>query len=83
MNYEIQESYERGHRMIGIYIHNIRSINGHTDFYGGNPFDNFSTILNGQNVLLSQIYPTYNWVRDDGYNNFSKWIESAAIAIGR
>ena len=83
VNYEIQKSYERGNGMIGIYIHNIRSINGYTDFAGGNPFDNFSITLNGQNVYLSQIYPTYDWVHDKGYNNFSKWVESAAIAVGR
>lgn len=83
VNYEIQKSHERGNGMIGIYIHNIRSINGYTDFPGGNPFDNFSTTLNGQNVYLSQIYPTYDWIHDNGYNNFSKWVESAAIAVGR
>ena len=83
VNYEIQESYERGNGMIGIYIHNIRSINGYPDVQGGNPFDNFYIPHNGQNVYLSQIYPTYDWVRDDGYNKFSKWVESAAIAVGR
>jgi hypothetical protein len=83
VNYEVQKSYERGNGMIGIYIHNIPSINGYTDFLGKNPFDNFYILYNGQNVYFSQIYPTYDWVRDDGYNNFSKWVESAAIAVGR
>lgn len=83
VNYEIQKSYERGNGMIGIYIHNITSINGYNDFSGRNPFDNFSTTLNGQNVYLSQIYPTYDWIHDNGYNNFSKWVESAAIAVGK
>ncbi len=23
---------------------------------------------------LSTWYKTYNWVKDDGYNNFSKWL---------
>ncbi len=83
VNYEIQKSYERSNGMIGIYIHNIRSINGYTDFSGRNPFDNFYITLNGQNVYFSQIYPTYDWVRDDGYNNFSKWVENAARAVGK
>jgi hypothetical protein len=83
VNYEIQKSHERGNGMIGIYIHNIRSINGYSDFPGRNPFDNFYTTLNGQNVYFSQIYPTYDWVHDNGYNNFSKWVESAAIAVGK
>ncbi len=24
---------------------------------------------------LSSNYPTYNWVKNDGYNNFAKWVE--------
>lgn len=83
VNYEVQKSHERGNGMIGIYIHNIHGINGYIDFPGRNPFDNFYITRNGQNVPLSQIYPTYDWVYDNGYNDFSKWVENAAIAVGR
>jgi len=31
-------------------------------------------------VPLSDLYPTYDWVTNDGYNNFSQWIERAAKA---
>jgi hypothetical protein len=24
---------------------------------------------------LSSIYPIYDWVEDDGYNNFADWVE--------
>lgn len=24
---------------------------------------------------LSEIYPIYDWVSNDGYNNFKKWID--------
>jgi len=28
----------------------------------------------GKFYKLSSIYPTYNWITDDGYKNFSKWV---------
>jgi hypothetical protein len=32
---------------------------------------------------MSQIFPTYDWFYNDGYNNFRKWVEDAARAAGR
>ena len=29
----------------------------------------------GKLYKLSSLYRVYNWVRNDGYNNFSKWVE--------
>jgi hypothetical protein len=29
----------------------------------------------GKNLQLSHWYRTYDWISDDGYNNFSSWIE--------
>jgi len=26
--------------------------------------------------------PTYDWVTQDGYKNFGKWVEDAAVAAG-
>jgi len=26
-------------------------------------------------IRLSTIYPIYDWVKDDGYNNFAKWVD--------
>ena len=34
-------------------------------------------------MLLSEIYPTYDWVNDDGRANMGKWIEAAAKRAGR
>ena len=34
-------------------------------------------------VRLSSIYPVYDWILDDGYNNAAGWIEQAAVAAGR
>ncbi|MDX2256543.1 MAG: TIR domain-containing protein [Pseudanabaenaceae cyanobacterium bins.39] len=90
VQYEIEKSYERGNGMLGIYIHNIPSINGFRDFQGRNPFDYFLVEQKNQYlysvsnlVPSSNYYPTYDWVSDDGYNNFSTWVETAAKAVGR
>lgn len=29
----------------------------------------------GKLYKLSSHYRTYNWIKDDGYNNFAKWVE--------
>jgi len=83
VRYEIKRSYELGKGMIGIYIHNIKDPQLGTDKKGKNPFDYWSVKQNGQNVPLSNLYRTYDWANDDGYNNFAKWIEAAAKAAGR
>lgn len=90
VKYEIEESYKRGNGMLGIYIHNIRDTNGTTDLKGKNPFDDFIVEKPSQyaymaksQIKMSEIFPTYDWVYDEGYNNFSKWVETAAKAVGR
>lgn len=45
---------------------------------GGNPFDYFYIEQDGKKVYLSEIYPTYDWVNEDGYRNFAEWVEKAA-----
>lgn len=91
VNYEIEKSLERGNGLLGIYIHNIQcAVARQTDFKGRNPFDNytikkpslFSHMADIQ-VPMSTLYPTYDWVYDDGYTNFSKWVEAAARAAGK
>jgi hypothetical protein len=36
-----------------------------------------------RNRYLSEIYPTYDWINDEGYDNLSKWIEKAAEKVER
>lgn len=90
VKYEIEENYKRGNGMLGIYIHNIQNKDKTTDFRGRNPFDSFTVEQSSQfsymsktYVSMSQIFPTYDWVFDNGYNNFSGWVEDAAKAVGR
>jgi hypothetical protein len=90
VNYEIEKSLERGNGMLGIYIHNISNRQGQKDYQGANPFEdftiekagNFSYMANTR-VQLSSLYPTYDWVFDNGYNNFNPWVEDAAKVAGK
>ena len=83
VGYEISQSYKLGKGMLGIYIHNVKNKEGLTDTKGANPFDNWSVQQSGQKVLLSSLYPTYDWVSNDGRSNIGNWIEAAAKKAGR
>ena len=37
----------------------------------------------GKTFRFSELFQTYCWVNDDGYNNISQWIEEAAVQAGR
>lgn len=76
--HEIKESYKKGNGLLGIRIHNIKDQNQRTDIEGDNPFDKLFIEENGVKKYLSQIYPTYDWVSNDGYNNLGKWVEAVA-----
>lgn len=81
VTYEIQQSYDRGNGMLGIYVHNIAGFNRLTDVPGANPFANLA--LRGSGTLLSTLYPVYDWVRNNGYLNLGNWVEQAARKAGR
>lgn len=83
INYEIKSSYKRGNGLLGIYIHNKKNSKGFTGKKGKNPFDTWTITENGRKVSFSSIYPTYDWVNNDGYTNMGSWIEKAAKAAGK
>lgn len=83
VNYEIQQSFEDGKGMLGIYIHQLKDPRtGLQDFKGRNPFENFVTNANPRRHL-SELYRVYDWVTDDGYAKFGDWVEAAARAANR
>src|ERR1700677_4632617 len=65
--HEIKRSHEKGNALLGIYIHNVKDLNQQTDRKGENPF-----LKCGLNEV-----PVYDWVDNDGYNNFSTWLNRA------
>jgi hypothetical protein len=83
VGYEIRQSHNKGNGMLGIYIHTIKNVNSRTDAKGANPLSNWHIERDGRKVLLSEIYPTYDWVNDDGYHKMGDWIEAAARKAGR
>lgn len=83
VGYEIKQSHVKGNGMLGIYIHNMKDQNQNKDIKGANPFGSWSIEQNGRKIGLSEIYPTYDWVNDNGRENIGSWIEAAAKKAGR
>jgi hypothetical protein len=109
VRYEIMKSVERGNRVLGIHINNIKGRDQLTKPLGLNPFDNLGLEINadgnsarptewadqkwsyfadldafavsqqppanrGKHLTLANWLPVYDWVANDGYNNFGNWI---------
>jgi hypothetical protein len=82
VKYELEQSYERGNGLLGIYIHRIKDQNGNTSLKGSNQFGEIGKDKNGSSVYFST-FPCYDWIDNDGYNNIGKWIEEAAQKAGK
>lgn len=81
VNYEIEQSVKKGNGLVGIYIDNIKDKNGLRDTRGINPLSQHRFSDTGRR--FSDTYNTYDWVLDNGYDNFGDWIEEAANVAGR
>lgn len=79
VKHEIKRSYELGKGILAIDIHNIKDPQYGTDTAGKNPLGLWKI----KETHFTSLYKTYDWVTDDGYNNISKWIETAANAAKR
>jgi hypothetical protein len=83
VRYEIRRSYELGKGLLAIDIHNVQDPQHGADTPGRNPLDCWTVKHGGYDVPLSNLYPSYDWVINDGFNNMPTWIEAAAQAAGR
>ena len=83
VRYELQESYAKGNGLLGVTLHNIKDFNGKTDVKGSNSFGPLGKDRYGSDVYFSSVAKTYDWVQDNGYNNFGKWVEEAAAAASK
>jgi hypothetical protein len=81
--HEIQRSCALGKGLLAVRIHNLRDFSDRTDVPGPNPLDQLWYDRPGGRQYLSQMYWTFDYVSDDGYNNMNSWIEAAAKAAGR
>lgn len=83
VRYEVQASHDKGNGLLGIFIHNIKDNDGNTDSAGDTDFGPIGEDDDGNPVYFSDLYLTYDWVDDDGYNNLGEWVEHAAQAAGK
>ncbi len=84
VNHEIKQSFADGKGMLGIYIYQLKDPRtGLSDYKGRNPFENIYVSDSNPRRYLSDIYPVYDWVTDEGYANFATWVEAAARRAGR
>ena len=83
INFEIIESYKRGNGLLGVFIHNITDIYGKTDIKGQNPFDYVYLENNGSRTWFNSLYPVYDYVLGNGFQNLGSWIELAAKQAGK
>lgn len=83
VRHEIKRSYELGKGLIAIDIHNVKDPQLGSDTPGKNPLAYWTVKRDGRDVPMSALYPSYDWVRDDGYRNMATWVEAAAKAAGR
>jgi hypothetical protein len=68
VQYEIEQSKQRGNGLLGIDISKIKDLSGRTTERCGE-------------IPLG--YQFYLWNNDDGYENLGQWVEAAARAAGR
>jgi hypothetical protein len=73
----LQQSYEKGNEILGIYIHKIKNKEGEISKKGSNLLGEIRKDSNGNSVYFLK-YPCYDWFDNDGYNNLSTWIETVA-----
>ncbi|MGY0711699.1 TIR domain-containing protein [Azospirillum argentinense] len=83
VKHEIKRSYELGKGIVAVDIHKINDPQTGADLPGQNPLLHWSAKQTGRNIPFTELYKTYDWVSDEGYNNFPLWVEAAAIAAGR
>lgn len=83
VKYELEKSYEKGNGMLGIYIHQLKDMDGKTSVKGSNQFGDIGKDANGKSIYFSVDYPCYDWIDDNGYDNLGHWIETAAKKAGR
>lgn len=82
IKYEIEESWNSGKGVLGIYIHNLKNSDGNQASKGKNPFDDFT--MDKDKKKLSSIVKAYDplyltspYVYAYIKKNLSDWVEEA------
>lgn len=83
VRHEVRRSYERGNGQVGILIHNILDWNKNRDDPGNNQFGELAKTPKGDAIYFWELYQTYDWVLNNGYENLGAWVEEAAKKAGK
>jgi Thoeris protein ThsB, TIR-like domain len=92
VRYEIEQSYDRGNGLLGVYIHGVKDRKGRTSRQGKNPLDEVLVTADDpwlgflgvkSKQPLADIFKTYYWMDDNGRESMPDWIEEATRIAGR
>ena len=83
VKYELAESNKKGNGILGVYIHGLKDREGNSSLKGSNSFGEIFINKEGESCYFFELYDTYDWKEDDGYNNIGEWIERAAKKAGK
>lgn len=85
INYEIKQSWAEGMGLLGIYIHNLKDLNGWQSAKGSNPFADFA--VGKDKTPLTKYAKTYaaaSMTSKEAYkyitDNIADWVEAAIKA---
>jgi hypothetical protein len=85
INYEIKRAWEKDKGLLGIYIHNLKDLNGEQSSKGRNPFEDFtlnggtaqainlSLVVEAHNPPYTESKDVYSYIED----NIENWIDRA------
>lgn len=78
VSYEVKRSHELSLGIFAVDIAGIADSLGRTASHGVNPLSLWQAEIDGEQRSLIEVYPTYDWVRDNGPDNIVSWINAAA-----
>jgi hypothetical protein len=85
ISFEISKAWNDGKGVFGIYVHNLKDINGRQTFKGGNPFDHVTFTDTGKQLSsvvavydppYAESTQAYSYIK----NNIAAWVETAITA---
>lgn len=85
VKYEIEKAWNDKRGVMGVYIHNLKDLDGKQSTKGRNPFDDFTVGSNQKNMssivrAYDPPFTTSTYVYDHIKDNLADWVEQA-IAV--
>jgi MTH538 TIR-like domain (DUF1863) len=80
IDYEIKKAWEQKKGIVGIYIHNLKDLNGDQSTKGASPFSNFNITGTRFDTIVKSYDPPYSTstlAYDHIKQNISAWVDEA------